>query len=91
MAESGASVVSLGTGHRLDQVKSLYPTLCFQGNVNHELLAHGTVEQVRAATQTCLREGGGRRHVLNLNHGVERHTPVENFAAFVRAAAHRNN
>jgi hypothetical protein len=29
---------------------------------------------------------GGRRHVVNLSHGVDRETPVANFEAFVRAA-----
>jgi uroporphyrinogen decarboxylase len=31
-------------------------------------------------------EGGGERHVVNLNHGVDRSTPVANFEAYVRAA-----
>jgi uroporphyrinogen decarboxylase len=30
-------------------------------------------------------EGGGRRHIVNLNHGVDRSTPVANFEAYVRA------
>jgi uroporphyrinogen decarboxylase len=86
MAQSGAAVVSLGTRHDLAAARAQYPSLCFQGNVDHDLLAHGTPDQVRAATAACLRQGGGQRHVLNLNHGVDRHTPVENFAEFVRVA-----
>jgi uroporphyrinogen decarboxylase len=86
MAQSGANVVSLGTGHRLAEAKARYPAMCFQGNVDHALLAAGTVEQVRGATERCLGEGGGRRHVLNLSHGVDRSTPVQNFTEFVRCA-----
>jgi uroporphyrinogen decarboxylase len=86
LVRSGANVVSLGTRHKLDEVKMQYANVSFQGNVDHELLARGTVEEVRAATQRCLHEGAGQRHVLNLNHGVDRATPVENFAEFVRTA-----
>jgi len=47
-------------------------------------LRSGTPEQVTAATRACLAAGGGRRHIVNLNHGVDRATPVANFEAFVR-------
>jgi uroporphyrinogen decarboxylase len=30
--------------------------------------------------------GGGRRHIINLSHGVDRSTPFANFEAYVRAA-----
>jgi uroporphyrinogen decarboxylase len=90
MIQSGADVVSLGTRHQLGEAKARYPGVCFQGNVDHELLAGGTVQQVRAATEHCLSEGGGRRHVLNLNHGVDRNTPEQNFREFVDVAARRN-
>jgi uroporphyrinogen decarboxylase len=86
MVASGASVISLGTGHDLAAARASWPDLSFQGNVDHDLLARGGVTDVRAATETCLRQGGGRRHVLNLNHGVDRSTPVENFVEFVRMA-----
>ena len=86
MVESGAKVVSLGTRHDLAAARSAFPALSFQGNVDHNLLVHGTTQQVREATASCLKQGGGQRHVLNLNHGVDRNTSVENFAEFVRMA-----
>ena len=86
MVESGADVVSLGTRHDLAAAQATYPELSFQGNVNHELLVSGTPEEVRRATEMCVRRGGGCRHVLNLNHGVDRRTPVENFTAFVQSS-----
>jgi uroporphyrinogen decarboxylase len=86
MAASGADVVSLGQRHDLAAARRDYPQLTFQGNVDEELLRSGTPEQVAEATRACVRAGGGRRHVVNLNHGVDRATPVANFAAFVRAA-----
>jgi uroporphyrinogen decarboxylase len=85
MAESGAEVISLGTRHDLAAARRDYPGLVFQGNVDEKLLREGTPDQVAEATRRCLHAGGGQRHILNLSHGVDRNTPVENFQAFVRA------
>jgi uroporphyrinogen decarboxylase len=86
MTTSGADVISLGVRHDLAAARRDYPDLVFQGNMDQELLQRGTPEQVAAATRACVAAGGGRRHIVNLNHGVDRHTPVANFEAFVRAA-----
>jgi uroporphyrinogen decarboxylase len=85
MAASGADVISLGVCHDLAAARREYPHLVFQGNVDEEILRSGTPEQVTAATHACIAAGGGRRHIVNLNHGVDRRTPVSNFEAFVRA------
>jgi uroporphyrinogen decarboxylase len=82
---SGADVISLGKRHDLAAARAAYPDLVFQGNVDEELLRNGTPEQVAAATRACVAAGGGRRHIVNLNHGVDRGTPVANFEAYVRA------
>jgi uroporphyrinogen decarboxylase len=84
MAASGADVISLGVRHDLSAARRDYPYLVFQGNVDEEILRSGTPEQVRAATRACMVAGGGQRHIVNLNHGVDRRTPVANFEAFVR-------
>lgn len=86
MATSGAEVISLGTTHDLAQARHDYPRLVFQGNVDEEILCSGTIEQVVAATRKCVQAGGGQRHIVNLNHGVDRATPVVNFEAYVQAA-----
>jgi uroporphyrinogen decarboxylase len=86
MAASGADVISLGVRHDLGAARAAYPHLVFQGNVDEELLRKGTPEEVAAATRACVAAGGGRRHIVNLSHGVDRATPVANFEAFVRAA-----
>ncbi len=90
MVRSGADVVSLGVLHDLALARREYPQMVFQGNVDEELLRTGTAEQVSEATRRCVEAGGGRRHIVNLNHGVDRGTPPENFAAFVRAAKGEN-
>ena len=43
-------------------------------------------DAVRAATSECLDRGQGKNHILNLDHGMDRSTRVENFAPFVETA-----
>ena len=86
MCASGAEVISLGSRHDLAAARRDYPHLVFQGNVDEDTLREGTPEQVTAATQACVAAGGGSRHILNLNHGVDKATPVANFEAYIRAA-----
>jgi uroporphyrinogen decarboxylase len=85
MAKSGSDVISLGRSHDLAAARREYPALVFQGNVDEELLRGGTPDQVALATKRCVQEGGGHRHIVNLNHGVDRATPVANFEAYIRA------
>jgi uroporphyrinogen decarboxylase len=86
LAKSGAKVVSLSKGHDLADAKRRFPQLCFQGNVDHELLIDQDPPTVEAATRRCLEAGGGRRHILNLDHGMDRNAKVGNFQAFVDTA-----
>jgi uroporphyrinogen decarboxylase len=86
MTETGADVISLGTRHDLAKARRNYPRLVFQGNVDSDILRSGTPVQVAEATRNCVRAGGGQRHIVNLNHGVDKTTPVANFEAFVHAA-----
>ena len=86
MTASGADVVSLGKRHDLAAARRDYPDLVFQGNVDEEILRSGTPEQVEQATRKCIQAGGGHRHIVNLNHGVDKSTPVANFEAFIRSA-----
>ncbi|MBL8797557.1 MAG: uroporphyrinogen decarboxylase family protein [Planctomycetia bacterium] len=86
MAASGADVVSLGRCHDLAAARRQHPQLVFQGNVDEDILRAGTPEEVWTATRRCLAAGGGQRHIINLNHGVDKATPVENFRTYVRAA-----
>ena len=85
MAQSGADVISLGLQHDLGKAQAQYPHLVFQGNVSEEIMRLGTPKEVTEATQACLRSTGGQRHIVNLNHGVGKETPVENFEAYIRA------
>jgi uroporphyrinogen decarboxylase len=85
MCACGANVISLGTRHDLQAALRRYPHLAFQGNVDFRLLREGTPEEVRRAVWRCLDASGGQRHIVNLNHGLDKDTPVANFAAYVQA------
>ncbi len=86
MAATGADVISLGLRHDLAAAQAQYPHLVFQGNVSEEIMRTGTPEQVAAATRACVDATGGQRHIVNLNHGVGKETPLANFEAYIRAA-----
>jgi uroporphyrinogen decarboxylase len=86
LTASGAEVISLGKCHDVAAARRAYPNLVFQGNVDEAILQAGTRDQVIEATLQCLRAGGGQRHILNLNHGVDKKTPVANFEAYVQTA-----
>ncbi|MBI3411001.1 MAG: uroporphyrinogen decarboxylase family protein [Planctomycetes bacterium] len=85
MTKSGAEVISLGKRHDLAAALRNYPNLVFQGNVSEELMRSGTPEQVAETTRRCVEAGGGRRHIVNLSHGLDLRTPVANFEAYVQA------
>lgn len=85
-ATSGATMLSLSTGDDLRRLRLDYPKLAFQGNVDHQLLVTGSPAEVAAATRACLEAGEGRRHVLNLDHGMDRDATIPNFEAFIQTA-----
>jgi uroporphyrinogen decarboxylase len=86
LTSSGAEVISLGKCHDLALARQTYPHLVFQGNVDMEILRTGTPEQVEAEVRRCKTATQGSKHILNLNHGVGKETPVANFEAYIRAA-----
>jgi uroporphyrinogen decarboxylase len=86
MCATGADAISLGSVHDLADARRRYPDLVFQGNVDEEILRGGSPQQVEEAVRACLRAGGGHRHIVNLNHGVDKGTPVANFETYVRVA-----
>jgi uroporphyrinogen decarboxylase len=89
MTRTGADVISLGTRHDLAAARRDYPHLVFQGNVDSDVLKSGSPDELRNAVRACLAAGGGHRHVVNLNHGVDKATPAANFETYVRTAQGR--
>jgi uroporphyrinogen decarboxylase len=87
MLRTGASVLSVGHETPLRAVlEGSAGRMAVQGNVDNQILARGTPEDVEAAVHACLRAGGGRGHILNLNHGLLKDSPFANVQRFVQAA-----
>lgn len=77
MADSGANVLSVGMCVDLADAQARFGhRVAFQGNVDNRLLASGSNEEIDAAVRRCLDAGGRRGHILNLNHGLLKETPI---------------
>lgn len=84
MDTAGADIISVGEDISITDARTqLGTTKCVQGNLSPELLRDGPVENIVAATQQLLREGGHTGFIANLGHGVLKQTPPEHVAAFV--------
>jgi len=86
MLQSGASVLSVGNCIDLAQAKKRAPKMIFQGNVDNQILADGTKEEITQAVRKCFEQSGRKNHILNLNHGLLERTPYENVQHFVDVA-----
>ncbi len=53
-----------------------------QGNLDPMLL-HAPAEVIQERTMAILKEGKGKRHIMNLGHGIDSTTPEENVKLFI--------
>ena len=86
MLRSGASVLSVGSCINLAEAKKRAPDVIFQGNVDNQILADGTFEDITEAVRQCFVQSKRKNHILNLNHGLLERTPFENVQHFIDAA-----
>lgn len=86
MIQSGASVLSVGNCINLSLAKEKAPNLILQGNIDNQILADGTKEEIKEAIKKCFFESGRHNHILNLNHGLLERTPFENVKYFIKVA-----
>lgn len=85
LASTGADVLSLDWRIDLaDARRQLGPHIALQGNVDPSILLVST-DAARWAAQTAVEKTRGFGHILNLGHGIQAETPVENAKAFVEA------
>ena len=85
MAESGADVLSIDWRLPLSEARRRAPGKSLQGNLDPTLLLGEPVE-VERRTRAMLAATEGRRHVVNLGHGILPDSRIECVAAFFAAA-----
>ncbi|SFC34677.1 uroporphyrinogen decarboxylase [Halobiforma haloterrestris] len=87
LADSGADVVGLDWTVDLESAHEQLADedVAIQGNLDPALL-YGDPETVRERTRDVIDAAGDAGHILNLGHGVDRNTPVENVEAFFETA-----
>ena len=88
MGTSGADIVSLDWTSDIKQARKRMKAagapfnLGVQGNLD-PLILLGNKDNIRKQTEHILQQGRGRRHIMNLGHGIDPRTPEENVEYFV--------
>lgn len=85
LENSGADVVSLDWTVDMAETREQLGETPVQGNLDPTYLL-GDEEFVREKTREVIEKAGPEGHILNLGHGINRNTPVENAQAFVDEA-----
>ena len=66
------------------------PSIGVQGNLDPMLL-HAPANVIQDRTNAVLKEGKGKRHIMNLGHGIDSTTPEENVKLFVDFVKKKQN
>jgi uroporphyrinogen decarboxylase len=83
IAKAGANVLSVDWRVSLKELRALTgPRVALQGNLDPVVLL-GPKEKIRQTTLDIVNKLDGAGHILNLGHGILRHTPVENAQLFI--------
>ncbi len=83
MAGSGVDVISLDWTATIPEArKRIGSQIGIQGNLDPMTL-FAPDEVIKARTEQILRDGGGRRHVMNLGHGIDAGTSEEKAQLFI--------
>ena len=84
-AEVGAVGYGIDWRTPIDEAWSLLGDVAVQGNVDPAVLRTDPDTIRQAVTDVRARVAGRAGHVMNLGHGIDRHTPPEHVSAFVEA------
>jgi uroporphyrinogen decarboxylase len=85
MAKTGVDIVSLDwTVDMAEGLARMPEHIGVQGNVDPGLL-FGSQDAIRDRIDDCVRKARGRKHILNLGHGILPGTPEENGQFFFEA------
>ncbi len=86
MADSGVDALGIDWATDLSLARQrVGGKVCLQGNLDPALL-FSTPEKIQSAVKTVLNEWGQHPGlIVNLGHGIEQHTPIENVQALIAA------
>ncbi len=91
MAQTGVDIVSLDwTVDMADGCNRLPKNVGIQGNVDPGIL-FGSPDAIRDRILDTVRKAQGRKHILNLGHGILPGTPEENAKVFFETGKNINN
>lgn len=79
MKYAESSVISIDNSMSLAEAKTcLGDNVTLQGNLNPEVLASGSRDEIHKEVALILETMGVGNHIFNLGHGVLKHTPINN-------------
>ena len=81
----GATAYGIDWRTPIESAFEAMPGNAIQGNLDPALLRSDPATIQQAVKGLLARAGGRRGHIMNLGHGIDRHTPPENVAVFVEA------
>eukprot|EP01039_Chlorochromonas_danica_P009657 gene9657-10677_t len=83
MADSGADIVSVDWTVTIEEAKRrMGDKVGIQGNLDPMVL-FAPDEVIKEKTEAILRAGAGKKHIMNLGHGIDAHTSEEKTKFFV--------
>ena len=86
MADMSADVIGLDWHTSIISARSeVGPSKVIQGNVDPMIL-FGTEANIKETVRQCIADAGGRKHILNVGHGVAQGTPEDNVKLFCQIA-----
>lgn len=84
LTSSGADVVGLDWTVPMTNAREKLGDVAVQGNLDPAAL-YGSPVEIRSRTIELIESAGPSGHIMNLGHGVDRHTPPEKVDAFFSA------
>lgn len=81
----GASAYGIDWRASIGSAFDALPGSAIQGNLDPAVLRSDPATIQREVKELLARVGGRPGHIMNLGHGIDRHTPPENVTAFVEA------
>ena len=105
LSKSGADIISVDHTIEMSKAKKMIPpSIGLQGNLDPKILRDGPLEEIKSQTERIIsqataedddkdqnfQEGRRRPFIMNLGHGIDKDTPEEHAAFFVKTVHNYN-